>query len=67
MSGLPFPKRSALQNLYQVGASRKRSWPLVIVPVLSDRSALKNLRDSFARTADHDFVQAMGDQIDYNT
>jgi hypothetical protein len=29
------------------------------------RGRLKNLRDSFARAADHDFVQAMGDQIEH--
>jgi hypothetical protein len=57
----------ALQNLYRelegaenvVGPSNR--------PVLFDRSALKNLGDSFARAADHDFMRAMEDQIDYNS
>ena len=72
MSGLPvsetqhwLPKRKTIPDaLFRicmgVGASREPSWPLLIVPVLFDRSGLNNLRDSFARAADHNFVQARG-------
>ncbi len=36
----------------------------MIALALFDRSGLNNLGDSFSRAAAHDFVRAMGDQID---
>jgi hypothetical protein len=57
---------NALQNLYREleRAEDLASWTLLIVPSSFRSFRLKNLRDSFFRAADHDFVQAMGGQID---
>ncbi|HXO96700.1 MAG TPA: hypothetical protein VN857_08965 [Chthoniobacterales bacterium] len=57
---------SALQNLYAgAGASGGSSCTVLIVPDSFRSFGLKNPHDSFCRyVADHDFVQAMGGQID---
>jgi hypothetical protein len=61
-------RQRAPEPVSGVGASRKSSRTLLATPRLSFQSfGLKNLRDSFARAADHDFMRAMEDQIDYNS